>query len=116
MEQVTRATLINNIPGYTAETSTFAFDDWCHDWHYVAHYRDFHVHLGRSKNLDVWRHAGARYPNACHHRRIILANPNARCGRRCDGAGLLMLTELILPKTMPFYANSILLFSALRRR
>lgn len=27
------------------------------------------------------------------------------------GSGLLMLTELILPKTMPFYANSILFFS-----
>ncbi|WP_423493453.1 ABC transporter permease [Lacticaseibacillus paracasei] len=111
MEQVTRATLINNIPGYTAETSTFALMIGAMTGIMLLIIGIFMYILTIQKisMYGVMRAQGIRTRAiiaALFWQILMLAVVGVAVG-----AGLLMLTELILPKTMPFYANSILFFS-----
>ena len=78
-QSISKATLVENIPGYTAETSTFA------------------LMIGAMIAQGIRTRAIIA---ALFWQILMLAVTGVAIG-----AGLLGLTQFILPKAMPFYAN-----------
>ncbi|MCI1891051.1 MAG: ABC transporter permease [Schleiferilactobacillus harbinensis] len=108
-EQITRATLINNIPGYTAQTSTFMLMIGAMIGITLLIIGIFMYILTIQKvaMYGVMRAQGIRTSAiiaALFWQILILAVVGVGIG-----VGLLALTEVGLPKTIPFYSDTMLL-------
>lgn len=110
-QQINRATLINNIPGYTAETSTFALmiGSMIGIMLLIIGIFMYILTIQKISMYGVMRAQGIRTRSiiaALFWQILILAVVGVGIG-----AGLLGITQFILPKKMPFYANPTLFSS-----
>ncbi len=104
-QSISKATLVENIPGYTAETSTFALMIGAMIGIMLLIIGIFMYILTIQKiaMYGVMRAQGIRTRAiiaALFWQILMLAVTGVAIG-----AGLLGLTQFILPKAMPFYAN-----------